>query len=773
MAKRSHWLVWLVGVSMISSVLVSLPAALRMQTATAVGGYDNAAIADTALRYVGRWGAAACVDAGRSGATGGAPLGDGNNADGECKAFVNCIVWMASGHTQWPAGGYSSAFLAAGAQEVSLDAATKGDIIQWEPVGNNLHTAIVVENRGGGIFRVVDSNWGYTRRVNDHVMNVHMSGFAAPRFFRLGTVNAAPSDRDSDGTPDASDRCPDQAGPTNTGGCPDTDGDAVADLDDLCRYMSGLPGLYGCPESEVNPMQVKASDFNGDSKADYCRRVGGTNGVNSFVACTLSTGTGFGKTALSPVLDWGYDTGRAWVDATGDGKADYCRVVGSTNGQDSKLACTLSTNGGFGATITSPTIDWGYETGRAWVDFNGDSKADYCRRVGGTNGVNSFVACTLSTGTGFGKTALSPVLDWGYDTGRAWVDATGDGKADYCRVVGSTNGQDSKLACTLSTNGGFGATITSPTIDWGYETGRAWVDFNGDSKADYCRRVGGTNGVNSFVACTLSTGTGFGKTALSPVLDWGYDTGRAWVDATGDGKADYCRVVGSTNGQDSKLACTLSTNGGFGATITSPTIDWGYETGRAWVDFNGDSKADYCRRVGGTNGVNSFVACTLSTGTGFGKTALSPVLDWGYDTGRAWVGHSIQAPSQTGSPRPDPAPSVPGTPSPAPSDPGTTGPEPVSTTPPGGVRQQSIRIKAKAVKKASRLAINANPDRPRIRIQIRQRTSRGRWKDLMTRTLHSPHNTLVINVDAGFYRVFAPSQKHLTAGKSRVVRIRR
>ena len=190
MAKRSHWLVWLVGVSMISSVLVSLPAALRMQTATAVGGYDNAAIADTALRYVGRWGAAACVDAGRSGATGGAPLGDGNNADGECKAFVNCIVWMASGHTQWPAGGYSSAFLAAGAQEVSLDAATKGDIIQWEPVGNNLHTAIVVENRGGGIFRVVDSNWGYTRRVNDHVMNVHMSGFAAPRFFRLGTVNA-------------------------------------------------------------------------------------------------------------------------------------------------------------------------------------------------------------------------------------------------------------------------------------------------------------------------------------------------------------------------------------------------------------------------------------------------------------------------------------------------------------------------------------------------------------------------------------------------------
>ena len=190
MIMRNRWLIWLVAASLVSSFLASLPAVVRAPSAVAVGGYDNASIADTALRYVGRWGAAACVDAGRSGANGGPPLGDGNNLDGECKAFVNCIVWMASGHTQWPAGGYSSAFLAAGAQEVPMSAATKGDIIQWEPVGNSLHTAIVVENRGGSTFRVVDSNWGYTRKVSDHVMNVNMAGFAAPRFFRLGTVNA-------------------------------------------------------------------------------------------------------------------------------------------------------------------------------------------------------------------------------------------------------------------------------------------------------------------------------------------------------------------------------------------------------------------------------------------------------------------------------------------------------------------------------------------------------------------------------------------------------
>ena len=197
MIMRNRWLIWLVAASLVSSFLASLPAVVRAPSAVAVGGYDNASTADTALRYAGRWGAAACVDAGRSGATGGTPLGDGYNDDGQCKAFVNCIVWMASGHTQWPAGGYSSAFLAAGAQEVSMGAATKGDIIQWDPVGDKLHTAIVVENRGGSTFRVVDSNWGYTRKVTDHVMNVNMAGYAAPRFFRMGTVRSGPV---SDGT---------------------------------------------------------------------------------------------------------------------------------------------------------------------------------------------------------------------------------------------------------------------------------------------------------------------------------------------------------------------------------------------------------------------------------------------------------------------------------------------------------------------------------------------------------------------------------------------
>jgi hypothetical protein len=160
-----------------------------------VGSYDNAAVADVALRYAsqsagaGRYGGAACVDAGRSGATGGAPLGNAFNEDGQCKAFVNCVLWMASGHTQWPAPGYSDGFLNAGAVEVNEATAVKGDIIQWDynSTTGKLHTAIVVENRGGGVFRAVDSNFNNDRKVWDHVYNVHMGGYLAPRFFRMGT----------------------------------------------------------------------------------------------------------------------------------------------------------------------------------------------------------------------------------------------------------------------------------------------------------------------------------------------------------------------------------------------------------------------------------------------------------------------------------------------------------------------------------------------------------------------------------------------------------
>jgi hypothetical protein len=265
---------------------------------------------------------------------------------------------------------------------------------------------------------------------------------------------------------------------------------------------------------------------------------------------------------------------------------------------------------------------------RAWVDVSGDGKADFCRIRGTANFTDAFASCALSTGTGFAADINSASLDWGFSAGRAWTDFNGDGKADYCRVSGTTNHTTAFVSCTVSTGTGFSATFQSDSLDWGAGSDRSWADVNGDKKSDFCRRIGSS--ADSHVACTLSTGTGFGATIVSGVLDWGQVGSRTWADANGDGNADYCRITGAANHTDAPVTCTPSTGTGFGVDISSGNIDWGYPAGRAWADVNGDGKTDFCRRVGDTNQVRSRVSCTTSAGGSFSGDILSDVLDWGY-----------------------------------------------------------------------------------------------------------------------------------------------
>lgn len=360
--------------------------------------------------------------------------------------------------------------------------------------------------------------------------------------------------------------------------------------------------------TEPTPKAVQAAkgwvDFNGDGKADYCR----VSDYN-YLKCTVSTGTGYGKTYVSSSpVDPGYSAGRAWADVTGDGKADYCRVVGST---DKYLNCTPSTGTGFGSTFGSGRVLAGYDAGRVWADATGDGRADYCRVV---DDWGAKLRCTPSTGAGFGAELKSGGIDPGYDAGRAWTDVTGDGKADYCRVTGAW---DKFVHCTPSTGSGFGTTFGSAKLDPGYDSTRAWADVSRDGRADFCRGVGS----NDRMVCTLSKGTSFGYD-IARYLDVGYDAGRGWADFNGDGTSDLCRVVGPW--WDLRLRCDLASGSGFSHTYTTTkSVDAGYDDTRGWADFNGDGKADYCRMVGGSY---KNLQCTVSTGSGFGDTYTSGVI---------------------------------------------------------------------------------------------------------------------------------------------------
>lgn len=60
-------------------------------------------------------------------------------------------------------------------------------------------------------------------------------------------------DRDWDGTPDVSDKCPDNFGKRELKGCPDRDDDGVPDYEDACPDEKGLKRFKGCPRTPVKP----------------------------------------------------------------------------------------------------------------------------------------------------------------------------------------------------------------------------------------------------------------------------------------------------------------------------------------------------------------------------------------------------------------------------------------------------------------------------------------------------------------------------------------
>lgn len=291
-------------------------------------------------------------------------------------------------------------------------------------------------------------------------------------------------------------------------------------------------------------------------------------------------------------------SGYGWVQVDGDGRTDFCYL------DSPRIRCMLVTPAAV-VHHFSTAVDVGYERGRAWTDFNGDGKADYCRVVGG---MSKMIQCTIGLGWSFGSTFTSGTLDPGYDAGRGWADANGDGRSDYCRIIGSWS---KRVQCTLSTGDGFGASITSGILDPGWDAGRAWVDANGDRMADFCRVVN-----NAQAQCTLSTGNGFGNSFSSQPTDGGWDDSRQWADINADGKADFCRdtaIDADPTIRRGYVRCDVSLGTTFGASIRSAWMD----TGGQWADVNGDQRDDYCRITG-----TRMARCTVMVRNAGGATAF-------------------------------------------------------------------------------------------------------------------------------------------------------
>lgn len=164
---------------MLAVILPFVTVAAIPSSVGATGAYANASVADKALTYVGRWGGDACRASRKPG-----------DSRGQCRAFVNCIVWMTSGGTQNLGGrNYFQTFLSAGGAEIrSVEELQKGDIVQE---GQGKHTFIIVSRVSGNNFTIVDSNRQRDERVRTYNRTVTLN--YSKRAYRMGMANQAPA----------------------------------------------------------------------------------------------------------------------------------------------------------------------------------------------------------------------------------------------------------------------------------------------------------------------------------------------------------------------------------------------------------------------------------------------------------------------------------------------------------------------------------------------------------------------------------------------------
>lgn len=306
------------------------------------------------------------------------------------------------------------------------------------------------------------------------------------------------------------------------------------------------------------------------SGALYCGVLGGVLRCSGLGPSGLTT---FGL-RQNPTLATAGSAGTAFLANVGEDRPSYCWITGTD------LNCIR-----WRDVYTPPSKQAGLKFGSAprfLADVNGDGMADLCRFLG--EGDATYLSCSLrGTNRQFGPaefpaTAPQQAARFGpglAERGRFMVDVNGDGRADYCRFVG-TSPETTALSCMLATDSGFGpqelksgAGASRLTPRSGQYPAELMGDVNGDGRADYCRIVGGD--VSSmYLTCALASVSGFGNEDFNSAqgISYGPDTGLGadifLADINDDGRADFCRFVGSRSTKQT-FVCTLATSSGFGS----------------------------------------------------------------------------------------------------------------------------------------------------------------------------------------------------------------
>src|SRR5262249_19883159 len=153
---------------------------------------------------------------------------------------------------------------------------------------------------------------------------------------------------------------------------------------------------------------------------------------------------------------------------------------------------------------------------------------------------------------------------------------------------------------------------------------RAFVDVDGDGRADFCRLEGPDASGLYYITCTTNLGTGgaarnVSTTGVNGGPGYSNPETRAYVDVNRDGRADFCRLAGPYSTGSYYIVCTTNLGSGGAAQEVATTgfnggPGYGNAGTRAYVDVNGDGKADFCRLEGPDASGNYYILCATNLG---------------------------------------------------------------------------------------------------------------------------------------------------------------
>ena len=310
-------------------------------------------------------------------------------------------------------------------------------------------------------------------------------------------------------------------------------------------------------------------------------------------------------TYISAPLEWG--TAIAWVDANADGKADYCRVLFSgPRGLHALDGRRLRRHDRVGR------IDAGYPR-------RGCGATSTATAAPTTAGASAAAAgASGSRARARPATASSPTRQR-RSTGASPRHGARRRHRRRPRRLLPAHRRERPRASAARVHRRARRHVRAGPLDPGGPTGRAWVDFDGDGKADFCRVASGSAPARCRPAAASARRSRPSASTSASAQAAPGPTSTATARPT-------IAAASATAAPTPLMQCTLSTGTGFGQTFTSGRIEWGADSGLRLGRLRRRRRPRLLPRRRAPR-TNQQLFCTLWTPTGLANKRLGPI-DW-------------------------------------------------------------------------------------------------------------------------------------------------